>query len=69
MQRIKTYKLFEAGGRRFESGPLALLISVLFGSMGLTAVVAMLASFAISAIALLVIAVARKLVYNVEHGA
>lgn len=49
--------------------PLALLISILFGAMGMTAVVAMLASFAISAIALLVIIVARKLVYNLEHGA
>ena len=63
LQNIFAVNLYSCGV------PLAFLLSILFGAMGMTAVVAMLASFAISAIALLVIIVARKLVYNIEHGA
>lgn len=48
--------------------PLALVLSLIFGSMGMTAVVSMLASFVVSFIALVVIVVSRKLVYKIEHG-
>lgn len=48
--------------------PLALVLSLIFGAMGMTAVVSMLASFVISFIALVVIILARKLVYKLEHG-
>ena len=46
--------------------PLALVLSLLFGSMGMVGVMPMIASFIITAIALAVIVLARKLVYRLE---
>jgi len=47
--------------------PMAYLISLVFGSLGMTAVVSMLISLLGGILAIFVIAAARRLVYKLEH--
>jgi len=48
--------------------PLAFIISLVFGSLGFTAVISMLVSITAGIIALMVIGASRRLVYKIEHG-
>ena len=62
LQNIFAFNLYACGL------PLALLLGVLMTKVALGAFVFMIASFIITGIALAVIMVSRKLVYNLEHG-
>lgn len=62
LQNILGFNLYTCGG------PISYLLSLIFGTMGFTAVISTIVSLCGSIIALGLVFAMRKVVYNLEHG-